>query len=516
MKNWTFFLLFSVLTFHVVAYPPAQSIESSLQTIQKGTYRDLEAFKSLYGDCLNPSEIISLHRELGGKLRTASTKSLNQIACALAFDSRGEHKKAVYQLRSLASNLSGQTAYVRGEYYCALAKISYTSENPKRAIELYTSGIRSLKKSKEMTAVQIAYTNLGLAYAALDQHETALAIYAKASSIQCASSQKIQLYLHLNQALSYTHLDKNTESKAAFKSALVLIQQTKDYFGEIRTYGNLADIYLAEDSLDMAEFYYLKGRRTAIRHNLKLDLIRLDHSLAQLYQKMGKHQKALFYFTSYDSIRNSVQLEQTAEAIGTLENENQLAIKKVEQAALNKTIRLKQQKNTILWVGIGLLGLMVILLLWQLRVIRKKNKVLLKKNVVEQTVTQLGNEVAVSTSMNEEQLAMIRAFESFLIDKKAYCKADLTQEKVAKKLGTNRTYLSKAINDHYSMSYSRWINELRIHESKKMLMDSNYAHFSIEGIAKSVGFSSLSAFNSNFKQITGLTPSYFKNNFASI
>ena len=514
MKNWTFFLLFSVLTVHVAAYPTDPAVERTLRSSKTGSYRAFEAFKSLYGDCSTVSEIRALARELDGKLKTKSAKSLNHIACALALDFRGEHKQAVHQLRSLATSLHQQTDYVRGEYDCALAKISYTSENPKRAIELYTSGIRSLEESQEMTAVQIAYTNLGLAYAALDQHETALVNYAKASSIRCASSQKIQLYLHLNKALSYTHLGKNSESKAAFRSALGLIQQTKDYFAEIRTYGNLADIYLAEDSMDLAEFYYLKGRRTAIRHHFKLDLIRFDHSLAQLYQKLGNYQQALLYFTSYDSIRNSVQLEQTAEAIGQLETENQVAIKKVEQAALTKTIRLKQQKNTILWVGISLLGFMVLLLLRQLRIIQRKNNVLLKKNVAEPTVSKLGNDV--TSSLTEEQLAMIRAFESYLIEKKAYCKADLTQEKVAKKLGTNRTYLSKAINDHYAMSYSRWINELRIQESKKLLMDAQYAHFSIEGIAQSVGFSSLSAFNSNFKQITGLTPSYFRNHASSL
>ncbi len=137
---------------------------------------------------------------------------------------------------------------------------------------------------------------------------------------------------------------------------------------------------------------------------------------------------------------------------------------------------------------------------------------LLKKNLDGSKSDLNPNGLKGNNILSEESHELIRAFEDLMIHNRGFSKADLTQEKTAKKLGTNRTYLSKAINDHYKMSYSRWLNELRISESKKMLIDEKFNHYSIEVIATSVGFSSLSVFNSNFKSITGLTPSYFRKN----
>ena len=85
-------------------------------------------------------------------------------------------------------------------------------------------------------------------------------------------------------------------------------------------------------------------------------------------------------------------------------------------------------------------------------------------------------------------------------------------EKLAKKIHSNRTYLSDAINSHYQKSFSQWLNEIRVFESKKRLASSDFDHYSIEGIAKDVGFASISTFNANFKKITGITPSYFRKN----
>ena len=66
--------------------------------------------------------------------------------------------------------------------------------------------------------------------------------------------------------------------------------------------------------------------------------------------------------------------------------------------------------------------------------IRRKNAVLLKKNLAEDKIESNQRKNDQSDSLNEAAFTLIQSFEGFLIEKRAFCKADLTQEKVAKKV----------------------------------------------------------------------------------
>ena len=108
-------------------------------------------------------------------------------------------------------------------------------------------------------------------------------------------------------------------------------------------------------------------------------------------------------------------------------------------------------------------------------------------------------------------LPIIKNLENIQSNDKVIFQASLTLSKLAKELNTNRSYLSEAINIGFNSTFSNWINQLRIEKACELLADPENDKFSLEAIAKMVGFSSISSFNTNFKRITGLTPSYYKN-----
>lgn len=512
MKTILALLLLFLFSNQLYAYPGKSSIQSTIEQLNTGNQKDLKLITDLYLDCTSSDEALAFMHELEKQLPSSALTSLNRIASASRISFWGDHSLALKQLKQLSASIHAQSKYVKGEYYNILGKISYRSENPRTAIQHYEKSITYLKQAAEPVALQSAYTNLGLAYGAIDQHEKALTYYNEAENVTDQTSAKTQLYIELNKALSLTNLGKHAESKRAFMNALSYIKETKDYFAEVRTYGNLADIYVLEDSLEKAEDFLLKGRKLAVEHRFKLDLIRFDLTLAKVYKSKGEFEKAFLYLESHDSIRNNVHIEKAAEDVMQLEKINQAAIDRLKQEALQETIQLKKQKNWILWGAVGILSILILILTQQFLAIRLKNKVLLKQQQVDTNSSSSTESEPKNESISKETIELIRSFEKLLIDQGAFSKSDLTQDKVAKKLNTNRTYLSKAINDYYKMSYSRWLNELRVTESKKMLVDPKYKHYSIEGIATSVGFSSLSTFNSNFKSITGLTPSYFRKN----
>ena len=96
-----------------------------------------------------------------------------------------------------------------------------------------------------------------------------------------------------------------------------------------------------------------------------------------------------------------------------------------------------------------------------------------------------------------------------MADPKIYSDNLMTKERVAKLLGTNRTYISSIVNRRYKMSFTEYINRLRIQEAIRILSDPSNQD-SLKSISESIGYNSTTTFYSKFKEVTGLTPASFR------
>jgi AraC-like DNA-binding protein len=94
--------------------------------------------------------------------------------------------------------------------------------------------------------------------------------------------------------------------------------------------------------------------------------------------------------------------------------------------------------------------------------------------------------------------------------KKPYLDVDLTIQDVAESLSIPRHYLTQVINEKLNKNFYQFINEYRVEEVKILLADKDYQKYTMTAIAFEAGFNSKSSFNSAFKEITGMTPSEYK------
>lgn len=101
-------------------------------------------------------------------------------------------------------------------------------------------------------------------------------------------------------------------------------------------------------------------------------------------------------------------------------------------------------------------------------------------------------------------------FESILLDKTIYTDNLLNKDKLARRLGTNRTYLSRFVNLHYKMSFPNLINSLRIKEAVRLLSDPT-VDTPLKVISEELGYNSQTTFYSKFNEATGMTPAAFRN-----
>ncbi len=90
------------------------------------------------------------------------------------------------------------------------------------------------------------------------------------------------------------------------------------------------------------------------------------------------------------------------------------------------------------------------------------------------------------------------------IERKGFTMQGITINDVARDLNTNRTYLSTYINTQKGISFSEWINQLRIEEAQRLLIEQ--PHLPIVEISEAVGYAYLSSFGRQFSKIAGSGP----------
>ncbi|UCH94589.1 MAG: helix-turn-helix domain-containing protein [Candidatus Aminicenantes bacterium] len=97
-----------------------------------------------------------------------------------------------------------------------------------------------------------------------------------------------------------------------------------------------------------------------------------------------------------------------------------------------------------------------------------------------------------------------------MVEEKPYLDPELSLQKLAKRMEITKEDLSQVINEQLKKNFKNFVNEYRIEEAKKKLLDPRENQFVIMKIALDVGFNSKSVFNASFKKFTGISPSEYR------
>lgn len=118
---------------------------------------------------------------------------------------------------------------------------------------------------------------------------------------------------------------------------------------------------------------------------------------------------------------------------------------------------------------------------------------------------------AVVPVFTETKMANLkRELLKLLQENKLYLNPEIRVTELCKKLNTNRTYLSRVINEEFGLSFSDFINQYRVAYARELLMRDKDERFSHTHIAEQSGFGSLSSFNRAFRKELGLTPGEYR------
>lgn len=98
---------------------------------------------------------------------------------------------------------------------------------------------------------------------------------------------------------------------------------------------------------------------------------------------------------------------------------------------------------------------------------------------------------------------------------KIYRNSDLRITNISEALETNRTYISRLINEEFGLNFNEFVNQYRVREAESLLKCNEHNSFKLEYISEKVGFGSSNSFTRAFKEYKGLTPGQFRNQYSN-
>ena len=109
----------------------------------------------------------------------------------------------------------------------------------------------------------------------------------------------------------------------------------------------------------------------------------------------------------------------------------------------------------------------------------------------------------------QKNAALIKRLDAYMKTNRAWRNPDLSLNRLASELFTNRTTLGQALHEHGYENYTYYINKLRIDDFLKQMESGESENY--QEAFFFVGFRSRNTALRNFRQITGMTPSeYFQ------
>ena len=108
------------------------------------------------------------------------------------------------------------------------------------------------------------------------------------------------------------------------------------------------------------------------------------------------------------------------------------------------------------------------------------------------------------TEEETEEDSLQQRFEELMTNDLLYLMPGISLSHIAKRLGTNKTYLSRMVNSSYGLAFPDYVNQRRIDYAKQYILHNRGVRQ--HEVATACGFSSPSAYTNMFKKYTGMTP----------
>lgn len=213
----------------------------------------------------------------------------------------------------------------------------------------------------------------------------------------------------------------------------------------------------------------------------------------------GNRNNIVSYLETYRSYLDSVSSTQRELEFNSL----LMSMQKMEYENRAQAVQLRNLKaRQRLMANIALLLIVIIIISFLLVMSHKqRNTYRLLVEKYQKYAEQFKRDSMTTKDADRELFDKV---ESLMRDQKVYRQKSLTRDSLADMLGTNRTYLSRAINNISGKTFSEYLNSWRIVEATLIMADKS-SDIPLKQLADDLGYSSISVFYRSFQKETGVT-----------
>ncbi|MBN2667726.1 MAG: helix-turn-helix domain-containing protein [Bacteroidales bacterium] len=396
------------------------------------------------------------------------------------------------------------------------------------AVEHYREAIRIQHEHKINKKIEYIYNNIATSLYNVGELELARNYLDSAISVYKRTGNNRGIsYANANLGMIYIYKKEYSKAKYYIDLSYKEIRKNDDILKLISTYKLYGLLYMNKENKELALAY----ADSALTASYQLDFIEITNSTYNFYFVIYKHFKlyetALVYLEKYHNINDSLRnIEKTRILTETkvrfdLELNEQKVINLNNENELNK-LMISTQKRWI-WVLTG--GFFVLLALIGFILFLKKEKYQAEKKLVQKGIENMSvqspiikkeefieesEKYTTSNLTDEQKESLTQEIIDLFENQKIYLDPECSISMLENKLETNKTYISQVINEKFEQNFKSILKEYRIREATSLLILPENKNLTIEAISQKVGFKSKSVFNTAFKSIHGITPSFFQ------
>lgn len=410
------------------------------------------------------------------------------------------------------------------------------------ALEYYDKGYNRCVVQKDLGRQATFLTNMINTYCYMQQTNKAKECLQELMKLPVEDVEMQKFYNLISQAI-IAQSERNFPAAVYFhkKAVEYACQHVLDERFIVAEYRELSNVYKDEGEIGSAIEYLKKSEEIATRRGYTMQMAECYKLLSELYGLNSDKDLESHYRILYVSFSDSI---------------NQREYNKVKNKLLKYEAKqndsyigeLSEQINLQRWIIISVsvcffivLGL-VVYIVRQNRMLQRAYHTLFNRNnelmdsdgkykqmqmkylaVIERLKKYQQTEVEMKDAeekpdkklpltLSSEQTGklledILKVMESstFIYD------SAFSLSQLAKIVNSNTKYVSWVINDTYDKNFRTFLNEYRIREACKRLLNTDvYGNLTIQAIAEDVGYKSITNFVVSFKKNVGITPSLYQ------